>query len=113
MHDHDEGQGDRHEDDRDDEESGRYIHGSSGFVALLPGTLRLELTQLLRDGVFRLELRELVLESLAAAEIVRLYVRLDVVDAPLELIEPNQRVVDARVVQTLAGFQPAARRALP
>src|SRR5688572_16332652 len=125
MHDHDEGQDDRHENDRDDEDTRSYIHtrscyiyddrihGSSGLVALLAGTLRLQLTKLLRDGVFGLELRELVLEPFSAAEIVRLDVRLDVVDAPLELIEPNQRVVDARVVQALPSVEPTARRPLP
>src|SRR5690606_35635893 len=58
-------------------------------------------------------LRELVLQILLDAEVVRLDVRLEIVDPALERIEADQRVVDPIVVQALANVEPALCRLVP
>src|SRR5690606_31878850 len=77
------------------------------------GALGLERLELLLDRVRGLELGELLLQILLPADIVRLDVRLEIVHPPLELIEPDERVVDTIIVQALAHLEPTLGRLMP
>src|SRR5881394_1330575 len=105
VHDDDDRQHDRHEDDGQDEDAGADCDAHLARLsaaALLRCALRLQVAELLRDRVLALELGELVLEVLLYAEIVGFGVRLEIVDPPLELVELYERVVDPVTVQALA-----------
>src|SRR5690606_22178794 len=65
------------------------------------------------DRLLALEARELLLEIALAAQVIGLGVRLEVVDAPLEAVEADQRVVDRIVVQAFAHLEAPRRGLMP